>query len=127
MVFVDGEMTLYAKPKDNGEPEALPERGNDTVGYLKAPLYDSAVDKEGQYEIIKQYNTLTYWRVVTKPFEGESLIASGERLGVVPDEVHKYTVVVWLEGDDPDCTSELIGGHLGLEMYMVMIDEELED
>lgn len=127
MVFVDGEMTLYAKPKDNGEPEALPERGNDTVGYLKAPLYDSAVDKEGQYEIIKQYNTLTYWRVVTKPFEGESLIASGERLDVVPDEVHKYTVVVWLEGDDPDCTSELIGGHLGLEMYMVMIDEELEE
>ena len=41
-------------------------------------------------------------------------------------EVHKYTVVIWLEGDDPDCTNELIGGHLGLEMYMSMLDEEGE-
>ena len=127
MVFVDGEMTLYAKPNENGEPQTLPESGNDTVGYLKAPLYESAADKEGQYEIIKQVSTMTYWRVVTKPFESETVIASGERTHVVPDEVHKYTIVVWLEGDDPDCTSDVIGGHLGLEMYMVMVDEELEE
>ena len=38
-------------------------------------------------------------------------------------EVHKYTVVIWLEGDDPDCTDELIGGNMGLEIYMQMIDE----
>jgi hypothetical protein len=36
--------------------------------------------------------------------------------GLAPGEVTKYTVVMWLEGDDPDCTDALIGGHLGLEM-----------
>ena len=42
-------------------------------------------------------------------------------------EVHKYTVVIWLEGDDPDCTDELIGGHAGLQMGFELIEETEED
>jgi hypothetical protein len=30
--------------------------------------------------------------------------------------VDKYSVILWLEGDDPDCTDSTIGGHLGVEM-----------
>ena len=123
MIFVDGEMTVYAKANENGEPEALPERGNDSVGYLIRPLYDYAADKS-QYELIKEHNTLSYWRIVPKPFLSDDLVAAGEQLDVEPGEVHKYTIVVWLEGDDPDCTSEVIGGHLGFEMFMAMIDED---
>ena len=127
MLFVDGEMTIYAKPDENGEPQALPAKGDDSVGYLKAPLYDSAANPAGQYEIIKKMNTLTYWRVITEPFVDDNVIAAGKRFDVEPEDVHKYTVVVWLEGDDPDCTSEVIGGHIGLEMYMVMVDEDLKE
>ena len=39
-------------------------------------------------------------------------------------EVHKYTVVIWLEGDDPECTDDLIGGHLGLQMQYALDEEE---
>jgi len=39
-------------------------------------------------------------------------------------DVHKYTVVIWLEGDDPDCTDELIGGHVGMDFYFELISEE---
>ena len=46
-----------------------------------------------------------------------------EQLGVAPGDVHKYTIVIWLEGYDPDCTNELIGGHLGFEMNMSLIDD----
>ena len=28
----------------------------------------------------------------------------------------KYTVVIWLEGNDPDCVDDIIGGTLKLSM-----------
>lgn len=123
MLFVDDEMTIYASPDDEGTPQALPVRGNDTVGYLSRPFYDVASDRQGQYEIVRQDNSLTYWRIITKPFYSSAVIAAGERIGVLPGDVHKFTVVVWLEGDDPDCTSDLIGGHLGLEFFFALADE----
>lgn len=125
MVFVDGEMTLYAKPNEDGTSAALPVWNDNTIGYLKPPLYEYAADKN-QYEIIYQYNTLTYWRVIPKPFLDENAVAAGTHIDVQPAEVHKYTIVLWLEGDDPDCTEELIGESLGLEMYMAMIEKEEE-
>ena len=29
---------------------------------------------------------------------------------------------MWLEGDDPNCVDDLIGGHLGLEMGFRLLD-----
>jgi len=126
MVFVDGEMYLYAEAKENGEGEAVPSRDVDNMGYVDRPLYDKAKLKEDQYELVKQDGAVSYWRLLPIPFVNEDTIAQGKREQVQPGEVHKYTVVVWLEGDDPDCTVELEGGHIGLEMYMVMVDEDLE-
>ena len=52
------------------------------------------------------------------------MVASGAVTEVEPQEVHKYTVVIWLEGDDPDCTNDLIGGHAGMEMNFKLESEE---
>ena len=41
-------------------------------------------------------------------------------------EAHKYTVVLWIEGDDPDVTNDLIGGHAGVEMNYRLVEEEQE-
>ena len=35
-----------------------------------------------------------------------------------PEEIDKFTVVIWIEGDDPDCTNFLIGGKLRVDMSM---------
>ena len=37
----------------------------------------------------------------------------------------KITVVVWIEGDDPECTNALLGGHARL--HMTLIEEHTED
>ena len=42
----------------------------------------------------------------------------------MPDTLDRFTVVVWLEGDDPDCTDALIGGEL--KMHMVITEEHIE-
>lgn len=126
MVFVDGEMTIYAKANADGTPAALPAQGVTDYGYLDPPLYEHAADKS-QYEIVDKIDALTYWRVVPKPFFSEDIVAAGRREDTMVGEVHKYTVVVWIEGDDPDCTNELIGKHVGFEMYMQMVHEEEEE
>ncbi len=124
MIFVDGEMTIYARAKDNGEPEMIPAKDNNEVGYLNPPMYAHAADKTGQYELIKDTGAYKYWRTIPKNFVSDTTIATGRRPATEPGEIHKYTIVVWLEGDDPDCTNELIGGHIGLEVYLTMDDED---
>ena len=41
-----------------------------------------------------------------------------------PDDLDRYTIVVWLEGDDPDCTDPLIGGEI--KMHMKITEEHIE-
>lgn len=41
-----------------------------------------------------------------------------------PDDLDRITVLIWLEGDDPDCTDALIGGEL--KMHMVITEEHIE-
>ena len=42
----------------------------------------------------------------------------------MPGSMDRITVVVWLEGDDPDCTDPLIGGEL--KMHMVITENHVE-
>lgn len=125
MLFIDGKMSLYARAQDDGSLEMLP-RLDDTVrnGYPYAPLYDLAADPDAQYEISKTTEFATYWRLKPYAFENEETLVSGVQTAVAPGDVHKFTIVIWLEGDDPDCTNELIGGHMGLEMYMHLIEPD---
>lgn len=41
-----------------------------------------------------------------------------------PDDLDRYTILVWLEGDDPDCTDALIGG--AIKMHMVVTEEHIK-
>ena len=40
-------------------------------------------------------------------------------------DLDKITVVVWIEGDDPECTNALLGGHVRL--HMKLTEEHTED
>lgn len=122
MLFQDGEMEFFAKANADGEVEALPAKDDDTRGFLGKPLSQFLKDPE-QYELIRALGGAEYYRALPKLWESETVVTSGARSQMQPMEVHKYTVVIWLEGDDPDCTDDLIGGNMGLEIAMQMIDE----
>ena len=123
MIFEDGEMQFYAEAGEDGAPQALPAYDDESgYAYSRAPLRTKALDPQGQYELLAESELVSYWRVIPKPFASEDVVAAGQQTGVAPGDVHKYTIVIWLEGDDPDCTNDLIGGHLGLDMYMSMVE-----
>ena len=124
MVFEDDEMMLYARANKEGEAEALPGFDDDSVGYKKAPFIEQAKNPERNFEVIKETERFTYYRVVPDKFLTDTHVASGQQEEVDPLEIHKYTVVIWIEGADPECTDDLIGGHAGLGMHFSLIDEE---
>lgn len=52
----------------------------------------------------------------TKEFYSEDIAVLEQRENFKPKDVDKITVVIWLEGDDPDCVDALIGGEIKLHM-----------
>jgi len=124
MVFVDDEMTFYAEPNsETGEQEALPAFDDDGRGYIQTPFRDQAQFPDRQYEVVREKNGITYYRLVPENFISYSVVTEGTHEAVAPMDVHKYTVVIWLEGDDPDCDNDKIGGHLGLAMQFRLLEE----
>ena len=57
----------------------------------------------------------------TKEFYSETVVARGRISSLNPGEATKYTVVIWLEGNDPDCIDWLIGGTMKVEMEMSIV------
>lgn len=127
MIFEDGEMIFYAEPDEEGRIEALPPFGDNSRGYLGAPMSEHAKHPDRQYQLITTKGNVSYYRVIPEPYVSEDTVAEGIQTGVDPMEKHKYTVVIWLEGDDPDCTNDLIGGHVGMDFNFRLVEETEEE
>lgn len=121
MVFFNGKQTIYALNGADGNPEKQ-------YSVYEFPFTEDAADT-GQYQIVTgqeagiDYNGLNSADVINKanelitvPFESNKIICSGVRPGIKNKEVDKFTVVMWYEGEDPDCTDDIIGGWV--EVYM---------
>ena len=52
----------------------------------------------------------------TEAFRDDSIIILKQRQDFKPNERDKFTIVIWLEGDDPECVDSIIGGELKLQM-----------
>lgn len=44
-----------------------------------------------------------------------------------PGDITKYTVVIWLEGNDPDCVDKILGGKFKVDMEMNIISEYTDE
>ncbi len=61
----------------------------------------------------------------TTPFYSDDIAVLEERTQMSPNTVDKFTIVVFLEGDDPDCLNNLIGGEI--KMHMDIIESHIEE
>ena len=63
----------------------------------------------------------------TEPFkeikDAKGVIISEKVTDFKPDDLDRMTVVVWIEGDDPDCEDSLLGGEI--KMHMVITEEHI--
>lgn len=54
----------------------------------------------------------------TTPFVRDNQVMNELREDFEPGEVDRFTVVIWLEGDDPECLNHIIGGEMKMEMLL---------
>ena len=98
-------------------------------------IYDVVkdVDKAVRVRIYRNGDYVTYAKLSssgnaepnTVPFEEENLIVRNHVKNFKPGSLDKYTIVIWIEGSDPDCTDELVGGEF--KFYMNFNSEYVED
>lgn len=52
----------------------------------------------------------------TKKFVSKSIAVLEQRKNFKPNTKDRYTIVVWIEGDDPECKNDLLGGEIKMHM-----------
>jgi len=57
-------------------------------------------------------------------FLSSDLVTEGTVTGFLPGDISKITVVIWLEGNDPDCTDDVLGGQFKTDMVFEILEEE---
>ena len=60
----------------------------------------------------------------TTEFYTEKIITKKQISGFDPGEVTKFTVVIWLEGNDPECLDNILGGVFKIDMSLTIIGLE---
>ena len=83
--------------------------------------------------VIKNGNRVIYEKKIrttgenekdTTAFYDDKIVMLEENKEFKVDDTDKYTIVIWVEGDDPDCTDELIGGEI--KMHMRLTEQHLD-
>ena len=57
-------------------------------------------------------------------FASKDVVCQYEEKNFLVGNVDRYTIVIWMEGDDPECVDSIIGGSVELSMH---IDTDFED
>ena len=65
----------------------------------------------------------------TTPFkkieDKDGLVVISEKVaGFAPGDLDRITIVIWIEGDDPECQDPLVGGEI--KMHMVITEEHID-
>jgi hypothetical protein len=102
-------------------------RGSENLSFwYKIPIYNiiKHVDDAVRVMIYRNDERTVYAKLGkdgkpekgTTPFYSDDTVALKEITGLAPGETDKFTIVVWLEGDDPDCVDSIVGGEMKLNM-----------
>ena len=115
-------------------------QGNEVVNYHYEVIVDDViknVDNAIRIRIYRNGEDTTYAKrnfldnepeEGTEPFKdiknAEGTIILEAVKDFKPNDLDRYTVLIWLEGDDPDCIDSLIGGEI--KMHMLISEEHIE-
>ena len=101
--------------------------GNDVSDYWnEVEIIDviKNVDEAVRVRIYKDGEVVTYAKKSatgeaepnTIAFKDDKTIALEHTTNFKPGDIHKYTLVLWIEGSDPECTDNILGGEFKVQM-----------
>nr|MCR5152921.1 TonB-dependent receptor [Prevotella sp.] len=50
-----------------------------------------------------------------------TIMTVGQKTYNEPQEVHKVTLILWIEGEDPDCTDQILGGQINFNLEFTLV------
>ena len=95
--------------------------GKTDLGYsakLKVVSASKGVEKAARVRLYRNGESTTYAAAAangnpepnTEPFASKDVVTTISHANFRVGDVDKYTVVIWLDGDDPECVDKIIGG-----------------
>ena len=109
--------------------------GEDTLAYEGELYFDSVtkgVDEAIRVAIYTNGEKKVYGKTKSngsgpesdcdEEFLSSTLVMRSQRSGFEPRAKDKYTIVIWLEGNDPDCLDNIIGGTMKLGMNFKIVE-----
>lgn len=111
-------------------------QGKEPINYWMTAIIDDhfkEVDEAVRFMVYKNGERKVYAKWAksgnpepgTIPFINEETIMLEKRQSIMPGEIDKYTIVIFLEGDDPQCVNSIIGGEIS--MHMTITEEHITD
>lgn len=115
-------------------------KGNEPINYWYEFIVDDVIKNVDEAIRIRVYRNGEYKTYAKKdritgepekdtiPFQeipdADSTIILEEVPNLEPNQRERITIVLWLEGDDPDCTNNLIGGEI--KMHVVITENHTD-
>lgn len=101
--------------------------GEETSNYWSEVVIDDViknVDEAVRVRIYRNGVETTYAKMArngkpepdTVPFESDTVIVTDQVKNFSPGDINKYTIVIWLEGNDPECNDNILGGEIKMHM-----------
>ena len=109
--------------------------GQDTINYWTTIKIDDVVknvDEAIRVMVFKNGNKVIYAKnnkttgepePNTVAFKNDDTVMLELSENFKVGDIDKYTVVIWVEGDDPECKDDLIGGEI--KMHMTLTEEHI--
>ena len=105
MLYHNGQQHIFAKESKSGGAESQ-------HAEFEFPFKDMAGDI-GQYSYDEKTGIYT---LTAKPFASSNVVSTNQRPEIQPQEIDKFSVVIWLEGEDPECVNDILGGTIEMMM-----------
>ena len=130
LVYKNGEPEVFAKENRgltsaDGKPEAFEKIFKKEIPENFTPPTKEEIEAAAEQPQNKEPVAHTDEEIVIQPFVDSKTVFNTEVDGLEPGATDKYTIVMWIEGEDPECLDVIRGGYVKLMWFFNIADEEL--
>lgn len=130
MVYKNGEPEVFAKENrglttPDGSPEDFEQIFKKEIPEGYEPPTKEEIEAAAEKPQNKDLVNHTDEEIVIQPFIDSKTVFDTAIEGLGPGETDKYTIVMWVEGEDPECLDVIRNGYVKLMWFFNVVDEEL--
>ena len=130
MIYKNGEPEVFAKENRgltsaDGTPEAFEKIFKKEIPENYTPPTKEEIEAAAGQPQNKELVNHTDEEIVIQPFIDSKTVFNTEIDGLEPGQTDKYTIVMWIEGEDPECLDVIRDGYVKLMWFFNIADEEL--